>query len=49
MNALKELQTRKIERCPECGCAIGEDWEYKEFSNKTIIVCPQCKEEITED
>lgn len=28
------------------GFAVGDDWEYKDFSNKTIVVCPQCGEEI---
>lgn len=31
-----------IEKCPECHCATGDDTEYKDFSNKTIIVCAQC-------
>lgn len=43
---LIELQERKIYKCPECKCATGGDWEYKDFSNKNIIVCPQCKTEI---
>ena len=46
MKAHEELQTLGIERCPECHCAVGDDWEYKDFSNKTIVVCPQCREEI---
>lgn len=35
-----------IEECPECHCVVGKDWEYKDFSNKTIVICPQCKTEI---
>jgi len=49
MKALEELQSMGIERCPECKCAVGEDWKYKDFSNKTIVVCPQCGEEINLD
>ena len=46
MKAYEELQQREIFNCPECKCALGDDWEYKDFSNKNIIVCPQCKTEI---
>ena len=46
MKAIEELQRLGIERCPECNCAVGDDWKYKDFSNKTIVVCPQCGEEI---
>jgi len=35
-----------IEECPECHCNLGDDWEYKDFSNKNIVICPQCKYEI---
>lgn len=46
MKAIEELISLGIERCPECHCAVGDDWDYKDFSNKTIVVCPQCGEEI---
>jgi hypothetical protein len=46
MKAIEELNRLKIEHCPECRCTVGEDWEYKNFSNKNIIICPQCNEEI---
>lgn len=46
MKVIEELKQLGIERCPECHCAIGDDWEYKDFSCKTIIVCPQCHNEI---
>lgn len=46
MKAIEELLSKGIERCPECNCAVGDDWDYKDFSNKTIVVCPQCGEEI---
>lgn len=42
----EELLNKGIEKCPECRCAVGEDWDYKDFSNKNCIVCPQCKHEI---
>jgi len=40
------LLNLNIEKCPECQCNIGDDWEYKDFSNKSIVICPQCGEEI---
>ncbi len=46
MNAHEELNRIGIYKCPECKCATGEDWEYKDFTNKRIIICPQCKETI---
>jgi len=42
--ALWEL--KGIENCPECHCATGDDWEFVDFSNKTIARCPQCRELI---
>lgn len=46
MNAWEELHLLNIEHCPECHCAVGNDWDYKDFSNKNIIICPQCGTEI---
>ena len=46
MTACEELLSKDIEKCPECHCAVGDDWEYKDFSNKGIVICPQCHEEI---
>jgi len=46
MKAYEELDNLCIYQCAECHCAVGEDWEYKDFSNKTIVICPQCKNEI---
>ena len=46
MNACEELLGKGIEHCPECHCAVGDDWQYKDFSCKTIIICAQCKTEI---
>ena len=43
MDCIKELQSLGIEKCAECHCAVGEDWQYKDFSSKTSAVCPQCK------
>ncbi len=39
-------EIKNLNECPECHCAIGDDWKYKDFSNKNIIICPQCKTEI---
>ncbi len=33
----------KIDRCVECHCCVGNDWEYAEFSSKAIVECAQCK------
>lgn len=46
MTACEELIEKGIEHCPECHCAVGEDWEYKDFSVCSLIVCPQCNTEI---
>jgi len=46
MGMYKTLDYFGIERCQECKCAIGDDWEYKDFSNKSVVICPQCKTEI---
>jgi len=46
MKANEVLEGRGILNCPECHCAIGDDWEYKDFSNKNLVICPQCKTEI---
>lgn len=42
MNAKEELELRGYERCSECKCAIGDDWNYEPFTNKNAIKCPQC-------
>ena len=43
MTAQEELlELYDIERCPECHCATGDDTEYKDFSNKYVIICAQC-------
>ncbi len=43
MKAAEELlDYHGIEKCPECHCATGDDTEYKDFSNKYIVVCAQC-------
>lgn len=46
MKVYEILQEMGYLHCEECKCAIGEDWEYKDFSSKTIVICPQCKNEI---
>jgi len=42
MKVWEELELVGIDRCPECWCVVSTDWEYRDFSNKTIAVCPQC-------
>ncbi len=36
------LELYDIEHCPECHCATGDDTQYKDFSNKNVIICSQC-------
>lgn len=48
MKASERLEQLGIERCPECHCAVGDDWEWKDFSNRNIIICPQCHTELIE-
>ena len=43
MKAYEELERKGIVECAECHCAVGEDWDYVDFSNKTTVECPQCK------
>ena len=48
--------TRKIEKCPNCGCEFSYEEEDIEkdgtllnnsvFLGKTWVVCPQCSKEI---
>ena len=38
-----------IERCLECSCCFDSYWEYKNFSNKKCIICPDCKTEYWVD
>ena len=50
MKAADVLIELGVEVCPECDCPVGDDWEFEDFSSKTIVTCPQCKEMIhTED
>lgn len=46
MSAYDECHRLNIEKCSDCNCNLGDDWEYKDFSNRTIVICPQCKTEI---
>jgi len=47
MKAIEELIGLKIERCPECKCPVGDDWDYKDYSGRCIVICPQCSHEIS--
>lgn len=44
MTAEEVLIDMGIERCPECNCNVGDDWEFEDFTCKTVVKCPQCKE-----
>jgi hypothetical protein len=43
------LEVVGIERCEECDHIVGNDWEYVDFTNKSIIRCPQCGEKYYEN
>ncbi len=49
MKAFEILKEKGYEECQECHCIIGEDWDFKDYSNREIIICPQCKTEIEHD
>lgn len=49
MKAVDVLISLGIDRCPECNCPIGDDWQYVDFSNRTLTQCPQCGEIINLD
>ena len=44
MKCYEELESLGIERCIECNCPVADDWEYEDFTNKTVTKCPQCGE-----
>lgn len=46
LSAIDALFLIGIDRCPECNCAAGSDTNFKDFSNKAIVVCAQCGAEI---
>jgi len=46
MKAYEVLEEYGVEKCPECKCAVGQDWNYVDFSNKMVIECPQCGHHI---
>jgi hypothetical protein len=46
LKAHEVLLLQHVEKCPECHNPVAEDWDFKDFSSKTIAVCPQCKTEI---
>lgn len=47
MTASEHLQGKGIEECPECHYSTEQDdWWYKDFTCKTVVICPQCGEEI---
>lgn len=47
MTASEHLQDRGVTECPECHYkAEHSDWQYKDFTCKTVAICPQCQEEI---
>ena len=42
MKCYEELEMLGIERCIECNNPVGKDWEYEDYTNKTVTKCPQC-------
>ena len=50
MKANDELINRKIYECEECHfSSFNDGWEYVDFTSKTVIECPQCKNKIYPD
>ena len=49
MTALEELMINEIYNCPECHCPTGDDWQYVDFTSRSVIKCPQCGNEIFMD
>jgi len=45
LSAPTVFEAKDGDHCIECHCATGDDWEFKDFSNKSIVICPQCKTE----
>lgn len=46
MKVWEELDLYGIDRCAECRCVVSTDWEYMDFTNKTVAVCAQCETPI---
>ena len=46
MKPYEDLFELGIDKCPECKCAVSDDWLYIPFTCCTIIECPQCKNQI---
>lgn len=47
MKANEELTTMRLLECPECHYSSEhEDWKYKDFTSRSVVVCPQCKCEL---
>ena len=46
MKVWEELESLGIDRCVECHCVVSTDWEYMDFTNKTVAVCAQCETPI---
>ena len=46
MKVHEELESKGIEECPECHNLVSDDWDYVDFSNKTVTKCPQCRHRI---
>ncbi len=50
LKAYEVLLAKGIEKCEECHNPVSDDWEFKDWTSKTVVICPQCKTEYyTED
>lgn len=44
MTAAEHLISLGILQCDECNNLVADDWEYLDFTNKTVVKCSQCGE-----
>lgn len=44
VTAEEELLNLGFERCDECNNPVGSDWDYVDFTSRTVVKCTQCGE-----
>lgn len=44
MTAEEELISIGFDRCEECNNPVGSNWDYVDFTCKTVVKCTQCGE-----
>ena len=43
LSAQDAMKKAGFDKCPECDCNVGDDWEYTDHSGKGAVVCSQCE------